>query len=163
MNAMIHERRMRVDPIEFGRQEAYHFTVEPFSDSKRRAERCHLRMMIVLAATTIMGLCDLYFTVTYMTTVGMVEINPLARLIVSLGNIPALVIFKIILMALSAAMLYIARGHRAAEPIAWTCAIILLGLMIHWANYNRDVVDLTNEMAVLAMDGPSPGFIRVGS
>ncbi|MCA9311016.1 MAG: hypothetical protein KDA21_07410 [Phycisphaerales bacterium] len=163
MRATIRDRVFRIDPAGFCAEGRYHFTVEPLTSMALRAQRCRLRMVVLLIATLIMGLCDLYFTITYMTSVGMVEINPLARMVVSMGNIPALVAFKMLLMGLSALMLYVARGHRAAEPIAWLCACVLFGLMVHWFNYNRDIADFTNEMAVLAMDGPTTGFVRVGS
>lgn len=161
MRSTISTRVFHLDPLYADPN--YHFTVEPLSDNTLRARRCHLRMTILLIATLIMGFCDLAFTLTYMTSVGMVEVNPLARLVVSVGNVPALVIFKVALMIMSAAMLYLARGNRMAEPIAWACTFVLLALMIHWLNYNQDIPSLTNEMAVLAMDGGTGSYIRVGS
>ena len=158
--------RLRTSPIPFCMPvvvDEYLFTVEPVSDTAIRARRCRLRIIILLAAMGLMGLCDLALTITYMQSVGMIEVNPLARYIVHAGGVPLLIIFKLALMTCSTAFLYVARGNKFAEPIAWLCAIILLGLMVHWFNYNREIPDFTNEMAILAMEGPVESFVRVGS
>jgi hypothetical protein len=114
--------------------------------------RCR-RIGWLMLAMTLMGIADLLCTLTYMRTSGMLEANPVARLVLATGDADQLVMFKALTILLTCGTLYLARRHRQAELSAWTCTAMMLVLTLHWINYNRSVSAFTNDMAVLAMSG----------
>ena len=97
------------------------------------------RVAWLVLAMAMMGLADLQLTLTYMGSIGMVELNPIARHMVSLGGAPQLVMFKLLTIALSAGLLYLIRWHRTAELCAWCSCAALLILTMHWVRYNEHV------------------------
>ncbi|MDX2114156.1 MAG: DUF5658 family protein [Planctomycetota bacterium] len=109
------------------------------------------RITLLIVAMLLMGALDLACTLTYMRTSGMIELNPLARLMIAVGDERQLILFKLLMMMLSAGALYFARWHRRAEVCAWMCAAGLLALVLHWTNYNRSISQYTNDVAVLAL------------
>lgn len=118
-------------------------------DAARRARARRITWLIL--AMTLMGLADLLCTLTYMRTSGMLEANPIARLMLDIGSARQLVLFKTLMMLLSAGTLYLARRHRVAETCAWACTLMMLALTLHWLHFNRSISAFTNDMAVLAM------------
>lgn len=114
--------------------------------SAARSRRC----VLLLTAILIMGAADLALTLTYAGTVGMIEVNPLARVMIALGGTAQLVLFKAFCTALCAGVLYLCRRAPQAERAAWLCAVGMLVLTAHWVNYNASVSRFTNDMAVLA-------------
>ncbi|MEO1130731.1 MAG: DUF5658 family protein, partial [Planctomycetota bacterium] len=113
------------------------------------------RVQLVIVAVLLMGFADLACTVIYMTHIGLLEANPLARFMIELGGLRQLVLFKLATMVVSSGCLYLARFHRTAEPMAWTCAAILLLLTIHWVNYNERIPSLTREINIIAFSDPT--------
>lgn len=109
----------------------------------------------------LMSAADLLCTLIYMTSVGMIEVNPLARLMISLGDGRQLIIFKLFTTALCCGALYLARRHPLSERVAWICAGGLLALMLHWTAYNSTVSDLTNEITILALNGGHEWWVRL--
>lgn len=131
------------------------------ADAALRA-RCR-RVAWLALAIAMMGLADLLCTLTYVTTSGMLEVNPLARLMLAIGEVRQLVLFKLLTIMLSCGMLYLARRHRQSEVCAWVGCALLLALMLHWVNFNRSVSMYTNDMAVLALSGGEfePQWVKV--
>jgi len=108
------------------------------------------RVILLILAMVLMGLADLACTLTYMRSVGMVEMNPIARHMIDLAGARQLVLFKLFTMVLSCGLIYLLRFHRRAETVAWACTCVLLGLMVHWVRYNSEAPKMTNEIALLA-------------
>lgn len=100
------------------------------------------RVTLLVLAMALMGLADLAFTLTYMSSVGMAEANPLARAMIEIGGLPQLVRFKLFTIALSGGLLYLLRGHKAAERCAWACCAALVLLSLHWFNYTDKLTTL---------------------
>jgi len=92
----------------------------------------------LVVATATLGILDLVFTLTYMQSVGMVELNPLARLMIGVGGVGELVRFKLLTIALSSGLLYLLRRRAGAEWCAWISLIALVALSLHWAQYARE-------------------------
>lgn len=111
-----------------------------------RSRRC----VLLVSAILIMGAADLLLTLTYARTVGMIEVNPLARLMIALGGAHQLVMFKVFCTALSAGVLFLCRRAPVAERASWVCAAAMLALTAHWVNYNATVSSFTNDIALLA-------------
>lgn len=84
-----------------------------------------------------MNAADLICTTSYLTSVGMVEANPIARLMIEIGGIRQLVMFKIFTMVLSCGCIFLIRQRRGAEFAAWLCTGVLFALMLHWHQYNE--------------------------
>lgn len=118
-------------------------------DHARRARS--RRIVLLVLAMILMGVFDLLCTLTYMRTSGMLEANPLARQMIEIGGAKQLVMFKSLTIVLSCGAIYFVRRTRQAEISAWLCTALMLGLMAHWVNYNRQVSEFTRDMAVLAM------------
>ncbi len=120
----------------------------------RRGTLPHVRRLgLLLLAIALMSGADLLCTLAYMSTIGLIEANPLARLMISIGDIRQLVIFKVFTTLLCCGALFLARSHPLSEKVAWICAAMLLALMLHWTAFNSSVSGLTNEITVLALHG----------
>lgn len=126
-----------------------------------RASR-HIRVVALIAAVIAMSMGDLYMTMAYLRTVGMDEANPLARLVISYGCPGALAAWKVLTLTLGMFILFRLRRTRGGELGAWCCFSMLLALTLHWADYNRDVTDLTPEVAALASSG-DPAWITINN
>jgi len=127
-------------------------------DAARRTAARQRRIVLLLIATLIMGVFDLIYTMTYMQSVGMVEVNPLARWMIELGGPNQLILFKAATMWLSAGTLFLCRRHPVAELWTWACCVVMLALMAHWVAYNHAVVGMTHEIVVLATSAEAPDF-----
>jgi hypothetical protein len=109
-----------------------------------------VRINLLIFGALAMGVADLLCTLAYMTSVGMVEMNPIARHMIRVGGADQLIMFKLFTMALSAGIIYLIRRHPRAELCAWVSFAIMLCLTIHWVQYNRLVPTLTSEFSLLA-------------
>ncbi len=100
------------------------------------------RVTLLVLATATLGLLDLAFTLTYMQTIGMVELNPLARFMIGIGGAGQLVRFKLFTIVLSGGLLFLIRRKRGAEWCAWISLVTLILLSLHWVRY----IQSTEEM-----------------
>jgi hypothetical protein len=108
------------------------------------------RVVFLLAATAFMSFGDLALTLTYATSTGMVETNPIARAVM-LHNSPLfVVIWKLATMVLGLGILWWARRAKAAEVAAWLCFLILMALCVHWLSFATVVSRLPSDYAQLA-------------
>jgi hypothetical protein len=107
------------------------------------------RVAILLVAITLLSLGDLYLTLTYATSMGMYESNPLARFIMSFGS-PALVAtWKIGSLLLACTIFYWARRSRYAEMGVWACTLLLAWLTCHWGAYMDQVHEIDQNIALV--------------
>ncbi|MFY7896912.1 MAG: DUF5658 family protein [Phycisphaerales bacterium] len=105
-----------------------------------------LRVVILLFATFLMGVADLALTLTYVTSIGMVELNPLARYIMEHGSVQAVALFKFGAMTVNGGILYIFRRRRIAEIAAWICFLVMAGLSIKWGLYASHMSSFASEL-----------------
>lgn len=110
-------------------------------------------VVLLIIAITLMGLADLGLTLTYLRGVGMIEANPIARYMLSIGHERQLILYKLASLGLCCGTLYLIRRHRKAEVCAWLCTGIMLVLSIHWTRYNLAMESLRHEMAEIALQG----------
>ena len=107
------------------------------------------RVLGLLAAVAMISLADLYMTLTYATSVGMMEVNPLARLVMSFDS-PALVVaWKVATAGLGIMILGCLRSRRIAEIGSWISFAAMVLLLVHWMNFNAHVVHYSDELASL--------------
>jgi len=97
-----------------------------------------------------MGATDLACTLAYATSIGMVELNPIARHMVQIGGAEQLVLYKLFTMALSSGCIYLIRRNPKAEWCAWFCFAVMLWLTIHWVQYNNIAPSLAGDFSILA-------------
>lgn len=100
------------------------------------------RVTALVLMAVVLSLFDLAQTITYMRGVGMLELNPLARVMVELGGARQLVMFKMFTVAVGCGVLYLLRRHALAERCAWVCVVVLVCLALWWMRYNMLVVDI---------------------
>jgi len=109
------------------------------------------RVGLLIIAAALMSLTDLWCTLEYMRSIGMAELNPLARKMVELGGARQLVLFKLLTMAMTFGSLFLIRHDRRGEWCAWVCAGVMLGLTLHWVDYNRKVPEFTKDFSIIAL------------
>ena len=123
-----------------------------------------LRVNLLVVAALAMGLADLLCTLAYATSIGMVEMNPIARHMIEIGGADQLVMFKLFTMSLSSGIIYLIRRHRWAEGCAWFSVVVMLWLTIHWVQYNQLAPTLTSEFSLIACHAETAsmdGWIRI--
>ena len=113
------------------------------------------RVTILLAATCLMGLADLALTLTFVTTIGMLEANPLARYVMEHNSPSLVVLWKLASMTLGLGILYWARRSRGGEAGTWVCFAVMAALSIHWFTYTGAVAAPDSDyVPMAAMDDP---------
>lgn len=105
------------------------------------------RVLLLLAAVTLLGLGDLYATLMHLQSVGMAEMNPIAARLMAAGSVPALILFKLGCMALTVGLMWRVRRHIAAEMGTWLLFGVMALLTVHWYQYNTMVMDSFNTPA----------------
>ncbi len=92
-----------------------------------------LRVLAMIVALWAMNIMDLHLTLVAINMGNFYEVNPIARHFV---NDPAsLVLFKISLVTLSTALLFLLRVHRSAEMACLIMTGIYTALMVLWGIY----------------------------
>ncbi|TVQ75752.1 MAG: hypothetical protein EA380_10105 [Phycisphaeraceae bacterium] len=125
------------------------------AEGKTRVFSCptgQRRLFLAMCAIVLMGLTDLACTIIYLTNIGLLEANPIARWVIVQTGVGGLIAYKSATMLFTCGALYAIRRHRASERCAWICATILLGLMAHWAHFNAVIPSLSHEMILIALN-----------
>jgi hypothetical protein len=113
------------------------------------------RVTILLVATALMCLGDLALTLTYVTSMGMVENNPIARAVMEHNSPGFVVVWKLATMAIGLGILFWARRTKGAEVATWLCFLIMCALCVHWLGFAMAVSNLSPEYAAMAaLDDP---------
>ncbi|MCK4872511.1 MAG: hypothetical protein KAS72_07280 [Phycisphaerales bacterium] len=101
------------------------------------------RVVVLLLITISLSLFDLILTLTYVRSIGMAEVNPIAAWILREGSTSALVAWKLGSVLMAATIIYAIRHKRQAERAAWLAVIILGALTAHWMHYGASLHQLT--------------------
>lgn len=120
------------------------------------------RIGLLIVAIVLMGAADLMYSLIYMRGIGMMEVNPIARRMIEINGVMQLVMFKTLTMLLAGSALYLGRFHRRTELCGWGCTLLMLGLTMHWVRYNRDVIHLANDIAVIALNDAPERWVSLG-
>lgn len=104
------------------------------------------RVVALLLVIVILSLADLYMTMTHAMSFGMLEQNPVARLIMEHGTPAGLVAWKLITVGFAAWVMYRLRARPSAELGALFCVCVLTWLTFRWATYNDQVAELTQDL-----------------
>jgi len=96
------------------------------------------RVIWLLAGVVILSFVDLFLTISYLTSVGMSEGNPIAVwLLHTTNSVWPLALYKIATVALCVSLLYFNRRKRQSELASWCAMIILVALSIWWNQYSQ--------------------------
>jgi hypothetical protein len=127
----------------------------------RRDHRRSARVLALVAAISLMSLGDLYMTLVHLRGFGMIEMNPLARLVMQHHATWVLIAWKLASITLCAGILSIFRHRRSAELGAILCFAVLTALTLQWIRYSDQVSHNPSLMqAVAATTSDMPDFVR---
>lgn len=120
------------------------------------------RVLLLLGTALIVSVADLVMTLKFVTSVGMIEANPIARWIMRYGDATGLTMFKMILTLASLGTIFYFRKRRSAEIAAWVAFVIMLALSLRWFNFVSAVQQegYTNEWHYLQESG-HPSFVMI--
>ena len=121
------------------------------SSEIKRAER----VTWLLGGVVGLSIADLALTVSYLTSVGMSEGNPIAVWLLEMTNsIWPLAIYKCITVAVCVLLLYKTRFKREGELASWSAFFIMMALTIWWNQYSRYQPNLpVGENHIVLVDG----------
>lgn len=97
------------------------------------------RVVILLVTVCILGLADLYATITHVTSIGMIEVNPIGAYLIDANSIAGLVLFKLGSMGIGLGLLLHARHKIQGEISTWFILGVMVVLTLHWSQYNHAV------------------------
>lgn len=100
----------------------------------------------MLAAVVLLSLGDLWMTLLHLRAVGMLEGNPIARLLIIHGTSAGLIAWKVASVSLAIFILYATRRQPAAEVGALICCCILTWLTHRWIVYSDHLSHLTRDL-----------------
>lgn len=108
------------------------------------------RVFWLLVAVFLMSLADLDISMVYLRSVGMAEVNPVARYVMEWNQPWLLVLWKVASILFSCSVLFVARRLAAAEIAAWVCFIALAWLTCQWWAYTAEAHVLTPALSGLS-------------
>ena len=94
------------------------------------------RTLVLILGIIALSAADLAVTLAHLTTVGMLEANPIAAWLVrSTGSMWVLGVYKALTVAVCVGLLYRLRHHRTGELAAWCALAILVLMCFMWRDY----------------------------
>jgi hypothetical protein len=117
----------------------------PMIDSRSQANTCPQsdehrseRVKWLLFGIVMLSIADLALTLSYLTTVGMSEGNPIAVwLLQATNSVWSLAAYKALTVTICVSLLYRTRFQRESELAAWCGMLILVALSVWWNQYSR--------------------------
>ncbi|MCC5786677.1 MAG: hypothetical protein JJU33_08255 [Phycisphaerales bacterium] len=110
------------------------------------------RVAMLVFAIVVLSIADLYFTLTFLLSTGMVEANPVARLVIEQGSPWVLGAWKLAMVLLPAAIFLCFSKRKLSEAAAWVCFIALGALAVQWKVYTDRVHEMTPYISMLYQD-----------
>jgi hypothetical protein len=136
--------------------------VGSLDSSQSHAEtRRAARILAMIVCIVAMSMADLYMTLTHVTTIGMGEANPIARLVMSYNSPALLAFWKCACVAVTCLILFKARHRPIAELAAWISIVILTALTVHWIRYSNEAASMTSDMAIIAQTELPTNWVRM--
>lgn len=124
------------------------------------------RVLILLFVVVALSLADLYLTLLYSSTIGLPELNPVARTLMRHGTAADLILWKLGTVALSVGILIRLRQARAAEIGAWIAFAALCWLTVQWiayANLHSQIAEVGSSIDYSLAHGYEPNWVELGS
>lgn len=111
------------------------------------------RVAALLAVIVVLSLLDLLLTLIHVTEIGLIEDNPVARLVLETGGPRLLIAAKLASVGFCTGVLFWARRRAFAELAALFGAVVLIWLTIRWGSYMRVFADVSASMEELEHHG----------
>lgn len=108
------------------------------------------RVVTLMIAIIAMSIGDLFMTLTYARSIGMVELNPLARYLMQAPSPAYIIMYKLGSVLIASAILFKARSTRVGELGSWLAFFGLLWLTIRWVEYSEAMVFITGHVHYFA-------------
>ena len=112
------------------------------------------RVVFLLLGIAAMSVGDLILTLTYATSIGMVELNPLARLLMQHATTSYIVTFKLLSVSIACGLLFFTRRARVCELATWAAFFGLFWLTMRWVQYNDAMQHITSDVHLLVNSEP---------
>ena len=106
-------------------------------------------MLMLAALVAILSAADLYITGLYLSTTGMAEENPLARLVMSSGSMGYLSVWKLMTIVPALALMIGYRHRLFVELLGWVACGVLIVVMIRWMQYASETHLLVSALDAL--------------
>jgi len=114
----------------------------------------------MVGAIALLSAGDLYMTMVHLRGFGMMEMNPIARLVMQYQAPWVLIAWKLGTVGLASLILIACRRRKAAELAALVCCLVLTALTVQWIRYSEQASRNTTLLQTIA-DGESAAFVRV--
>ncbi len=108
------------------------------------------RVVTLLIAIAAMSIGDLLMTLTFARSIGMVELNPMARFLMQAPSPAYIIVYKMSSVLIACAILFMARKTRVGELGSWLAFFGLLWLTIRWLEYSEAMVIITGHLHYFA-------------
>jgi hypothetical protein len=155
--------RARHGHLEGSKYEPAMFTItKPISCQSAIIQRSE-RVTWLLAGVVFLSIADLFLTLSYLTSVGMSEGNPIALwLLQTTNSVWPLAIYKGITVAVCVTLLYWNRQNRQSELASWCALMILVALTVWWNQYShyQPMLPMAEDHIVMIDDAFEQPFIN---
>lgn len=112
-----------------------------------------VRVCIALALIALLSLADLLLTLIYVTEIGLIEENPVARRVMQTGGPSLLVAAKLASVAVCVGILWWARARAISEAAAIFGLVVLCWLTVRWIEYTHVFSTVSASMEELELHG----------
>ena len=122
------------------------------------------RVTWLLGGVIFLSLADLVLTISYLTSVGMSEGNPIALwLLQTTNSVWPLAIYKAMTVAICVTLLYRTRHQRQSELASWCAMLILVTLVIWWNQYSmyQSMLPVAEDHIVMIGDSFEQPFLNL--
>ena len=117
------------------------------------------RVTVLLGIVVVLSLADLYMTLMHLTTIGMLEANPLARWLMRNFSPAAMIVWKLVTLCIACSILASIRTKRIGELAAWLCVAVMIWLMARWGIYAESLASLSADELRLVTESDSPMWV----
>lgn len=100
-----------------------------------RLPRRSARVAVLLGIILVLSLADLVLTLTYVMEIGLIEDNPIARLVLRTGGPWMLIAAKLASVGFTLGVLFWARKRGIAEVAAVVGTIVMIWVTLRWVGY----------------------------
>ncbi len=108
-----------------------------------------VRVCWLVFAIAVLSLADLHMTLEHLTSIGMGEANPIARLIMSANSPAALIAWKLTSVIAACLAFYAGRRKLVGEAAAWFCCLVLIWLIFRWDAYATELASVCPQIHFL--------------
>lgn len=126
----------------------------PLSERREAPPRTLLRtrearVCWLILAIAVFSVGDLVMTLDHLTTIGMGEANPIARMVMSTNSPAALIVWKLTSVGVACLAFYAGRKKLVGEVAAWFCCFVLIWLMLRWGMYSAELATICPQVHML--------------